>query len=240
MCTVTFIKQNEQFIITSNRDEKMVRPAAAPPAWHIVEGKRLLFPKDGKAGGSWFVMNVEGATAVLLNGAAEKHISKGPYNKSRGLALLELMTGETALQQWKHMPLQQTEPFTVVLFEQAQLRQLRWNGVEKETLLLDEQQPHIWSSVTLYSADVIAARKTAFTHFLQQQQPSNEKQLRFFHGQTRQQGTEEGIMINRDNIMRTISITQAFITPQRAQMVYDDVIQNSIATQTFTLNQAVC
>jgi hypothetical protein len=33
--------------------------------------KNLIFPKDPKAGGTWFVANADGVILVLLNGADE-------------------------------------------------------------------------------------------------------------------------------------------------------------------------
>lgn len=71
MCTVSFVATNDKIIITSNRDEKTVRPSAIPPRNYTVNGKKLIFPKDPKAGGTWFVANADGTILVLLNGADE-------------------------------------------------------------------------------------------------------------------------------------------------------------------------
>jgi hypothetical protein len=47
---------------------------------------------------------------------------------------------------WKH------RTFTLVLFQNK--AQLRWNGKEKETVTLDVNKNHIWSSATLYPAAI--------------------------------------------------------------------------------------
>jgi hypothetical protein len=44
--------------------------------------KNLIFPKDPKAGGTWFVANADGVILVLLNGADEKHEVQFPYRKA--------------------------------------------------------------------------------------------------------------------------------------------------------------
>lgn len=91
MCTVTFVKTADKIVITSNRDEKIIRPNAIPPQNYMVNGKNVIYPKDPKAGGTWCVVDENGTVLVLLNGANEKHTVKLPYRKSRGLIVLELI-----------------------------------------------------------------------------------------------------------------------------------------------------
>jgi len=53
MCTVTFIPQgNNNFILTSNRDEAIGRKTL-PPDFYDIEDTKMLFPRDAVAGGSW-------------------------------------------------------------------------------------------------------------------------------------------------------------------------------------------
>lgn len=92
MCTVSFVATNDKIIITSNRDEKTVRPSAIPPRNYTVNGKNIIFPKDPKVGGTWFVANADGAILVLLNGADEKHEMQLSYRKSRGLIVLDMIS----------------------------------------------------------------------------------------------------------------------------------------------------
>src|SRR4051812_22764348 len=74
MCTVTYLPLKEGFIITSNRDERLVRkPADAP---QIISGlnTRILFPRDGEAGGTWIATSENNRTVCLLNGAFVPHL----------------------------------------------------------------------------------------------------------------------------------------------------------------------
>ena len=77
MCTVSYIPlgQNKDFILTSNRDEKVFRPAIAP-AIHKTGDIHICYPKDSKAGGSWIAMNNRGRICCLLNGAFEAHLKQ--------------------------------------------------------------------------------------------------------------------------------------------------------------------
>src|SRR5690349_14149458 len=146
MCTVSFVKSNGRIIITSNRDEKIIRPAAIPPRNYTVNGKNVIFPKDPKAGGTWYIVDEKGTVLVLLNGAEEKHQLESSYRKSRGLIVLELISEDSSKDYWDKINLDNIEPFTIVLFQDNQLFQLRWNGNQKEKVILDTDEKHIWSS----------------------------------------------------------------------------------------------
>ena len=97
MCTVSFVNANGKIIITSNRDEKIIRPKAIEPKSYCINNKNILFPKDPKAGGTWFAVDEYSNIIVLLNGADEKHIVTGNYKKSRGLIVLETSIGLVAI-----------------------------------------------------------------------------------------------------------------------------------------------
>ena len=75
MCTVSFIPVRDTFYLTSNRDEKRTRKKANPPIAYTVAGARMIFPRDGEAGGTWIVLKENGDAAVLLNGAFLHHLS---------------------------------------------------------------------------------------------------------------------------------------------------------------------
>lgn len=135
MCTVSFVATNDAFIITSNRDEKVIRPSAIPPKKYHINGKDILFPKDPKAGGTWYAVDAQGTVLVLLNGAAEKHEVQLPYRKSRGLIVLDMISNPSPKEFWEEINLENIEPFTLVLFQNQALFQLRWNGMEKERLI---------------------------------------------------------------------------------------------------------
>src|SRR5437763_16657004 len=121
MCTVTFVPVNNKVFITHSRDEKLVREKAIAPEVSVVKGSRLLFPKDGKAGGSWIGMNENGNVAILLNGAFIKHMAQPPYRRSRGLVLLDILAADDMVFFYQSLDLAGIEPFTIILWNYALL-----------------------------------------------------------------------------------------------------------------------
>ena len=167
MCTVSFVKTDSKIVITSNRDEQLIRPSAIPPKNYTVNGKNVIYPKDPKAGGTWYVVDEKGTVLVLLNGANEKHVAGFNYRKSRGLIVLDIIGNVSPLDYWNTIDLDNIEPFTIVLFQDQELFQLRWNGADKEAIKLDVNEKHIWSSSTLYPKKVREERVDLFQAFLE-------------------------------------------------------------------------
>lgn len=224
MCTVSFVNANGKVIITSNRDEKIVRPNAIAPKNYLINNKNIIFPKDSKAGGTWYAIDEHSNVLVLLNGAEEKHVLKDSYRKSRGLIVLELMSCDSPFEAWISIDLQNIEPFTLVLFENQKLYQLRWNETEKETTALDTNQSHIWSSSTLYSAAIREKRANWFYTFLDIKPEVNEEELFNFHRYTETENKEHGLVINRNDVLKTLSITQTVIQQNKVEIHYSDLI----------------
>ncbi|MEJ0082440.1 MAG: NRDE family protein, partial [Puia sp.] len=83
----------QSFFFTSSRDEQAGRPLALFPEIYEINGCRVLFPKDPQGGGSWIAVNENGHAGVLLNGAIKVHEPGLSYRKSRGLVLLDLISG---------------------------------------------------------------------------------------------------------------------------------------------------
>ncbi len=224
MCTVSFVKTNGKIIITSNRDEKIIRPSAIEPKTYQINTKRIVFPKDSKAGGTWYAIDEHSNVLVLLNGAEEKHILKSGYRKSRGLIVLDLIGSNSPLEAWQSIDLNNIEPFTLVLFENQKLYQLRWDEFQKSSLTLDINQNHIWSSSTLYSKEIREKRANWFFTFLDTEPEVNEKELFNFHRYTEGENTEHGLVINRNDVLKTLSITQTVIEKNKVSIHYNDLI----------------
>lgn len=206
MCTVTFIKTNKGAIITSNRDEKIVRVKALAPQEYLINNIRVTFPKDPQAGGTW-IAQTNNTCVVLLNGAEEKHISAPHYRKSRGQIVLELISGD-AIIDWQLINLENIEPFTLIVYQNDKLFQFRWNGNVKENIELNPYKAYIWSSSTLYSKEIKTKREEWFTAFLNKNPQPTPNQLIDFHSFTESSNIENGLQINRNNIYKTVSITQ--------------------------------
>lgn len=231
MCTVSFINSNGKIIITSNRDEQIIRPNAIEPKSYLLNNKKVIFPKDSKAGGTWFAVDETGNVLVLLNGAEEKHDLQNTYRKSRGLIALDIIGSNSPKDFWHEINLENIEPFTLVLFQNNELFQLRWNGFVKETLLLDAKKNHIWSSATLYSKEIREKRSNWFYTFLDENSVIDEKKMLKFHRYTEENNPENGLVINRNDKLKTLSITQIVIEKSNVTLSHFDLItQNEYET----------
>lgn len=222
MCTVSFVRSENKTIITSNRDEHVKRSSSAPQ-FYTINDKKVLFPKDVKSDGTWYAADQNQNVIVLLNGAAEKHKHLPPYRKSRGLIVLDLISAESPLKAWSSINLNDIEPFTLVLFQQSKLYETRWNGIAKESIQMDENKNHIWSSTTLYPEAIREKRKEWFTEYLASKPQISETEMFHFHRYTEDDNHSNGLVINRNNFLKTLSITQTVIEEHQWTMNYNDL-----------------
>jgi uncharacterized protein with NRDE domain len=223
MCTVTYIPINEKYFITSNRDEKNVRGTALHPAVYEINGKKLIYPKDANAGGTWIALHENGNAAVLLNGAFEKHIPRPPYRSSRGIILLEIISNERPARHFHQMDLSNMEPFTLILSEQENLYEYRWDGRIKYGRQLKKHRPYIWSSATLYDKDTVSKREQWFADFLNNNPNPTQQDILSFHRFSGNEDHANNLVMKRENIYSTVSITSIFLTAERASMKYLDL-----------------
>lgn len=224
MCTVSFVPGNDRIIITSNRDEAVLR-TALPPETYLIDNKKITFPKDPKAGGTWYAVAENGTVLVLLNGAEEKHKHQPPYNRSRGMVVLEMINNDSPVEYWEVIELENVEPFTLVLFQDYQLFQLRWNGNTKNRVDLDASKNHIWSSSTLYPKEIREQRSNWFYKFMETKQEPDETEMFDFHRYTENSNAENGLIINRADALKTLTITQTVIQDQKTEMHHYDLIE---------------
>jgi hypothetical protein len=234
MCTVSFIKSDEKYIFTSNRDEKIVRPSAIPPNNYLINNKKVLFPKDAHAGGTWIAIDENGNIIVLLNGALEKHQLKNSYRKSRGLIVLDLISGQSIIDSWESIDLHEIEPFTLVVLDKNKLYQLQWNEESKSIHELDKMKNHIWSSSTLYPKEIREERAKWFYDFMDTNKQISYEDMYYFHSHTQDHDAENGLVINRNNQLKTVSISQAIIENNKVSFRYSDLLTNELFTNTFT------
>jgi hypothetical protein len=226
MCTVSFVATNGKTIITSNRDEKVIRPSAIEPKNYLINNKNIIFPKDPKAGGTWFAVDESGTILVLLNGANEKHKVKPSYRKSRGLIVLDIISSLSPKGFWQEINLDNIEPFTLVLFQDNELFQLRWDGKDKECISLDTKKNHVWSSVTLYPKEIRENRADWFHSFLDSNAILSETEMLHFHRHTENDNPENGLVINRNDELKTLSITQSVTEMNKVSILHYDLIAN--------------
>lgn len=224
MCTVTFIAAKDHYYLSSNRDEQCTRGKALVPATQVTEnGNMLLYPKDPDAGGTWLLTKNNGDAAVLLNGAFDAHEKKEKYRKSRGLVLLDIAEEADMHDAFKQIELNDIEPFTVILFSDRQLFECRWDGTEKYTKALNNEDSYIWSSATLYNKQARLKRETWFKAWKETCPTPSHEDIIHFHRHTGSTDSHDGLVMNRDNQVRTVSISCITMNPSGAELFYLDL-----------------
>ncbi|WP_420388401.1 NRDE family protein [Roseivirga sp.] len=211
MCTVTFLpKKNRDFILTSNRDEDPSR-ASHELNSQLIEGREVRFPKDPKAGGTWFATDEDRFTLCLLNGAFEKHQHRPPYRLSRGIMLLDFFEINHVESFVKNYDFDGIEPFTLVLIdhseEELRLNQLVWNENELNHQVLNQDSPYIWSSSTLYPQPVRDERRKWFNEWLKGKGSFNQDEILSFHQFGGKGDAWNDFVMNREGKVKTVSVT---------------------------------
>lgn len=233
MCTVTFVNLNDKIIITSNRDEKVNRQKAINPKTYCHNGKKLFYPKDPKAGGTWYAVDEIGNVIVLLNGSNIKHNVKEKYRQSRGLVVLHLLESKNVIECWNTYNLIDIEPFTLIVYFNNQLYKLQWDSINKHKFELDSTNYYIWSSSTLYTSEVIKSREDWFNEFICNTTDLNEETILNFHNFTKSDDLENGLIINRNENMQTLSISQVIKNINKVTFKYLDLLENESIDNTF-------
>ena len=230
MCTVLYIPVNGRFYFASLRDENPARPTAKPPFIESGAGYRFLAPADPLAGGTWAGINSYENVIILLNGGFENHTRTGRYKKSRGLIVNELLKAVYPMVEWSMINMEEVEPYTLVVWSENKLFQLTWDGVVKHRLLLDQQQPAIWSSSTLYTSTVKQKRKLLFDEWISTGPVITQQTvLSFFESFT---DDKNGFIMHRSPELKTLSYSFIELIPaEQGIFNYNDFSNSSAVTQ---------
>lgn len=231
MCTVSYIpiKKTGGFVLTSNRDEKFFRPTLVPQVYNF-ENRKLVFPKDEKAGGSWIAMNDNGRLCCLLNGAFEAHEKKPVYSQSRGNILVEAASSLKKPEQFfAEKNLTGVEPFTIITVEENEnnvghFSEFIWDGGRKHLRSLNPEEPYIWSSVTLYSVEHRNLREQWFSSFLLNLNANiSHESILGFHSDSHTGDNSINVVMKRKGGLKTVSITQVVNEKGKFRMNYFDL-----------------
>ncbi len=240
MCTVTYLPTGENnYILTSNRDESPGRPTSQPIVHERNDGLKLLYPTDGMAGGSWIAVSNTGATACLLNGAFERHVRNPPYRRSRGLVLVDAFDFERFEDFVEQYSFNQIEPFTLLFLTNGVVHELRWDGEQTHYRLPDPAVPHIWASATLYTPEYIAKRATWFEEWLSAYKSYWPNAIIDFHHTGGEGSKYNDIVMNREGIVQTVSVTCAVRTSTGFEIIYEDLLKRKTTKKYFYPNSPV-
>ncbi|WP_299124573.1 NRDE family protein [uncultured Tenacibaculum sp.] len=227
MCTVTYLPLgNNDFILTSNRDEDPKR-RTIPPKEYNEDGVKLKYPKDELAGGTWIGLSEKNRLICLLNGGFTKHVRAASYKMSRGIIVKELLKVNNPVEIINQFDFNGIEPFTIVLVDWEKTLnayELVWDGEEKHFQELGNQ-PKIWSSSTLYDEEMKQLRKDWFADWLKENIEISQNNIVAFH-QDDTRG-EKGISLKmKRSRVETVSTTSVKKEKNHVTMDYYVVDEN--------------
>lgn len=239
MCTVTYIPlRSGGFVFTSNRDES---PKRSPEGISVEMrgGQTILFPKDTVAGGTWIAISDQHRLACVLNGAFVKHQHRPPYRLSRGIMLLKYFESDSVEDFCENFDLEGIEPFTLIVIEGNRLMALRWDEVSLHTEEYQPEIPLIWSSATLYSPEVQHMRKGWFEQWIAAHPYPTPEEILDFHLHGGEADPINGFVMNRGDLVRTVSVTQVVNNSAGTWMEYHDLLRGKVSRKVLTLQKGV-
>lgn len=231
MCTVTFLPTgNNNFILTSNRDESPNRKTIAPQ-FYKENGTKIFYPKDELAGGTWIGVSEKARLVCLLNGGFEKHKRNSSYRMSRGVIVKELLTCENPVTYIENFDFYGIEPFTLVLldwYHRLNAYELVWDGSEKHFSELNEE-PKIWSSSTLYNEQTKQDRRDWFRDWLNDHPEFSKNDILEFHHNT-ELGSKTNSPVMDRLFVKTVSISNVVKNETFVQFSYENLATKSITS----------
>jgi uncharacterized protein with NRDE domain len=138
---------------------------AAGPAIKEFDKYKLLYPQDPKGGGTWIACSNTRKTVCLFNGAFNAHKPNYPYRHSRGIIVMDFFKFEETERFIKEYNFSNIEPFSLVIINGDSLDEFKWDGQKTHLINHDFRKPKIWSSVTLYTSQVIKLREKWFNEW---------------------------------------------------------------------------
>lgn len=220
MCTVTYIpKGPNSFLFTTSRDEHRDRPKANPPKTQQVGQKEVLFPRDPVGGGSWIV-SARDLALCLLNGAFQPHKRTPPYRHSRGLIPLHFLDFKSSEDFLNHYDFFNLEPFTLLVVSKNKIDEIQWDGKKSHHRILPSDKPEIWASAPLYNEKMLKMREDWFSDFLSEYANPTARQVFEFYTTGGNLDPYSGLIIDRENGVRTVSICSIEKSADEIKMLY--------------------
>lgn len=239
MCTVTFIPQGATgFTLTSNRDEQ---PARSPQriTVEMLGRQQLAFPRDIQADGTWIATSSADRTVCLLNGAFTQHRRQPPYRRSRGLMVLDYFEYPDTDQFLRGYDFIGMEPFTMIIIDRKELLEFRWDGQQQYARRLDRGEQHIWSSATLYPEEIRQKRRRWFADWLKGRQDFSRESVLDFHFHAGDGDPWNDVIMDRNGVVQTVSITSIVRTGDSIEMYYHDLINDQVKHEKIFLSGEV-
>lgn len=212
MCTLTFIPNEHGYILGMNRDEKIMRGHASPPAVSKSGARRAIYPRDVE-GGTWIAASDPGIAFALLNWNDAHRLH--PRTATRGSVVPAVMTStssQNASATLKLLELGGILPFRLVgVFPAEQLIvEWRWNQdlLEHEAFTWYQRQ---WCSSSLSDAQAAMRRGLSYARAQRETDVGSVEWLRRLHASHDREERPLSTCVHRTDV-KTLSYTEFFCT----------------------------
>lgn len=222
MCTVSWLRQAEGYVLLCNRDERHTRKPASGPRVGDARGVTFVAPVDGDYGGSWVGTNQCGLTLCLLNRYGDWKPDRNRAYVSRGLLLIDLLDCRSRHDlsgRMDHLELDRFQPFTMLALsvdEPATL--IDWTGLEC-TVELDAELRMPLTSSSLKDPNVGALRRKLFAEMASQQGSIDQELLHQFHRSHLPHRGPHSVCMHRDDAA-TVSLSIVTVGPASVEFLY--------------------
>ena len=226
MCTISYFPfSGADHILTQNRDVGPLRAPAIPPARHTYKGTELIYPVDPQGGGTWNASS-DSHRACILNGAEYDYFPDFEAPKSRGSLCLDVLAEGADLLHREDLSVY--DDFTLLYFSldrKEDIREFRWNGENLKERRHHPGKPQFWISRGLYSFEDYLRKKEVFDQFVPEVQDADFEKAQSliwdFHLQ-KIVAEEEGFLIDRPGMVKTVSIFQSVYAGKEFTLQYED------------------
>tara|TARA_R110002072_G_scaffold48099_1_gene131578 strand:- start:239 stop:949 length:711 start_codon:yes stop_codon:yes gene_type:complete len=208
MCTLSYIPVEQGYIFTHNRDERSDRLSSQNIIGEKVANRKVYFPKDLEANGTWIAHSPKFRSACILNGGEKAYKRRASYPKSRGIMVLESFEANSIEDFYNHYNFKDLEPFTLILKEEAKLSAIVHDEDETQLKIFNPNQKQIWSSTKLYSSEVRKKREEWFEAWLKKNPELKPENISAFHQSAGDGNKESDLIMSRWGILKTVSISQ--------------------------------
>ena len=222
MCTVSWLRQSDGYLLLCNRDERHTRRPAMGPRLAVRNGVSLLAPVDGDHGGSWIGINQFGLALCLLNRYGDEITEQDRPFTSRGLLLPELLDcarSQQVSERVSRRDLAFFQPFTMVaLAVDKPAMLIEWTGT-KCVIQSDAESNMPITSSSMKELNVIGERKKQFQMLLSKADQLDASLLYQFHRSHVPVRGPYSVCMHREDAA-TVSLSAVSVTPGSIEFNY--------------------
>jgi len=225
MCTVSWLRHSDGYVLLCNRDERHTRQPALGPRINQRAGVSFIAPADGDHGGSWIAVNQFGLTLCLLNRYGDEPVNESDKYISRGLLLIKLIHCATAANVRSRIEstnLAEFRPFTLAMISLAEHPLvLDWTG--RELRVRFELESHAPLTSSSKEREIGISRREQFQQLLAtvvDQEPSQMTDLLWrFHGSHLPERGPMSVCMHRAEAA-TVSLSAVNVGRKSIEFVY--------------------